>query len=380
MRFLAAPARLAAGALGLCFVQPLLADDTQNPSMPAQADEHPMHDPGMMPSHPAPDPISLAGTRLHQPGQVMFMYRYMHMDMTQLAKGDDDLNTRDVATMRNHNAGRPGQPPTWRGAPENMSVDMHMFGAMVGVTNDLSVMAMLPYLDKQMRMVTFAGATGTTELGTSNNETSGIGDVAASALYRLYDNEIHHVHLQAGLSFPTGSITESGRMLMPNGQMMKMRLPYGMQLGTGTYALLPGLTYWGADGRWNWGAQATGQINLGENDEGYTFGDRAFLTAWGVYTLGFGFSGSARLSQTYTGDIDGHDSRISGAMPTADPNNYGGWNTSAAFGVNYRVPDGPLAGLNPGVEFSVPLYQNVNGPQLKEAWTVFAGVRKTFTF
>ena len=111
MRFLAASARLAAGAVGLCFVQPLLADDTQNPSMPAQADEHPMHDPGTMPSHPAPDPISLAGTRLHQPGQVMFMYRYMHMNMTQLAKGDDDLSTRDVATMHNHNAGRPGQPP-----------------------------------------------------------------------------------------------------------------------------------------------------------------------------------------------------------------------------------------------------------------------------
>lgn len=371
---------LTAGALGMCLVHPVFADDAQTPTMPAQPNETPAHDHGMMPSHPAPDPISLAGTRLHKAGQVMFNYRYMHMDMTKLADGDNGLSTQDVATMRNHNAGMPGQPATYRSAPQNMSVDMHMFGAMVGVTDDLSVMAMLPYVIKQMEMVTYRGMSGTTELGTSNNETSGIGDVAASALYRLYDEGIHHLHLQAGLSFPTGSTTEKGRMLMANGQVMEMRLPYGMQLGTGTYGLLPGLTYWGASGDWNWGMQALGQINLGDNDQGYTFGDRAFATVWGGYSLGLGFSLSARLSQTYVGDIDGKDKRITGPTPTADPDNYGGWNTSAAFGVNYRVPDGPLMGINPGVEISVPLYQNVNGPQLREAYTVFAGVRKTFTF
>ncbi|MBK8175575.1 MAG: transporter [Rhodospirillales bacterium] len=380
MRSFAARTCLMAGTAGVCLVHPAFAEDTSMPNMSTQSDDPLTHGQGMMPFHSAPDPAGLAGTRLHKPGQIMFTYRYMHMDMSQLADGDDDLSPKDVATMRNHNAGKPGQPLTWRSAPQNMTVDMHMFGVMAGVTDDLSVMVMLPYVTKQMEMVTFSGMTGTTELGTSKNETSGIGDVAASALYRLYEDQTHHVHMQAGLSFPTGSTTEKGRMLMANGQVMEMRLPYGMQLGTGTYGLLPGLTYWGARGSWNWGAQALGQINLGENDQGYTFGDRAFSTAWGGYSLGLGFSISARLSQTYVGDIDGKDSRVTGPTPTADPNNYGGWNTSAGFGVNYRVADGPLMGLNPGVEVSVPLYQNVNGPQLKEAWTVFAGVRKTFTF
>jgi hypothetical protein len=380
MRTCAARACLTAAALGMALVHPLFADDATTPTMPAPSSEPKTHDHPMMPAHPAPDPISLAGTRLHKPGQVMLTYRYMHMDMTQLADGDDDLSTRDIATLPNHNAGKPGQPMTWRAAPESMTVDMHMFGVMAGVTDDLTLMAMFPYVVKQMDMVTFRGMTGTTELGTSHNETSGIGDVSATAHYGLFKDAIHHVHLQAGLSFPTGSIREKGRMLMANGQTREMRLPYGTQLGTGSYGLLPGITYWGALGDWNWGAQVLGQIFLGDNDEGYTFGDRGFVTAWGGYSLGHGFNLSARLSQTHIGDIDGEDDLITGATPTADPNNYGGWNTSAAFGVNYRVPDGLLKGVNPGVEISVPLYQNVNGPQLKEAWTVFAGIRKTFTF
>lgn len=357
------------------------ADATTSPvPMPMPQDTAmPMSSNATMPGH-VPAPISVMGAHLHKPGQVMFTYRYMHMDMRQLADGDDDLSTSDVATMRNHNAGRPGQPATWRSAPENMTMDMHMLGMMAGVTNDLTMMAMIPYVTKQAEMVTFAGPAGTTELGTSKNETSGFGDASLSALYRLYDDATNHVHLSAGVSFPTGSITQSGRMLMPTGMVMKRRLPYGMQLGTGTYNLLPGLTYTGGHGHWNWGAQALGQIPLGDNDEGYRFGNSAYGTGWIGYSVGWGFNLSTRLAQSYAGKINGNDNDITGASPTADPDNYGGWKTSAAFGVNYKVFEGPLKGLNPGVEVSVPIYQYLNGPQLKESWSVSAGVRKTFTF
>jgi len=68
------------------------------------------------------------------------------------------------------------------------------------------------------------------------------------------------------------------------------------------------------------------------------------------------------------------------SSPTTDPNNYGGWKTLASFGLDYRVPDGLLKGVTPGIEFTVPLYQDLNGPQLEDAWTLFVGVRKVFTF
>lgn len=329
---------------------------------------------------PAAPPIGIGGGRVIKPGQLMLSYRYMRTQKNELLMGDDGVSTTKVATMRNHFAGSPGQPATYRSAPQNMTMQVHLFGAQVGITDNLSAMIGVPYVIKERTAVTFAGPSGTTELGTFENETSGIGDVAVSALYKLYDDPIHHLHLMAGISFPTGSIREDGKTLQPDGTTSRRRLAYGLQLGTGTYNLLPGLTYWGAYGDWNWGVQAVGQINLGENDEGYTFGDRAYVTGWGGYTLGYGFTTSLRLSQEYTSDIDGNDNSITGASPTTDPNNYGGWKTLASLGLNYRVLEGPLKGVTPGVEFTLPLYQNLNGPQLSDAWTLFVGVRKVFTF
>lgn len=378
MRSLAAS--MSAGWFCLFCVQAAIADDdlvAQSASGTNAAPASPRPMTMMMPAVP---PIGIGGGRVIKPGQLMLSYRYMLSQKNQLAKGDDSVSTTDVATMRNHFAGRPGQPATYRSAPENMTVQVHAFGAQVGITDELSAMIGIPYVIKERTAVTFQGPSGTTKLGTFENETSGIGDISVSGLYKLYDDSVHHLHLMAGVSFPTGSIREDGKTLQPNGTTSRRRLAYGLQLGTGTYNLLPGLTYWGASGDWNWGIQALGQINLGENDEGYTFGDLAYVSAWGGYTLGYGFTASVRLSQEYRGDIDGNDNSITGASPTSDPNNYGGWKTLASIGLDYRVPEGPLKGVTPGIEFTVPLYQDLNGPQLEDAWTLFVGVRKVFTF
>lgn len=361
-----------AGWLCLCIAPVALAADPLS-STPAASQPLPM----MM---PPPPPFSVAPARVVKPGQVLLNYRYMLNEKRELADGDDTLSTTEVATLPNHNAGQPGQPATYRVVPESMTVQTHLFAIQAGITPDLSAVVTVPYVSKERKAVTFQGPAGTTKLATFENETSGLGDVAASLLYKLYDDPTHHVHLMAGLSFPTGSIREKGATLAPNGTFSQRRLAYGLQLGTGTYDLLPGLTYWGADGRWNWGVQAFGRIGLGENDEGYSFGDAAYVNAWGGYSIGYGFTITAGLGQQYAGDIDGEDDALTGASPTTDPNNYGGWKTSATFGVNYRVPEGPLMGFNPGIELMLPLYQDLNGPQLTDAWTLFVGVRKVFTF
>jgi|APTNR8051073442_1049403.scaffolds.fasta_scaffold04178_3 hypothetical protein len=355
-----------------------IADDQSMATHPTAADTAMPNGHHMMMT--PPPPIGVGGGRVVKPGQVMLNYRYMRLLKNQLGDGDNTLSTTKVATLRNHNAGNPGQPDVYRNAPENMTMQAHMFGAQVGITDDLSAMIGVPYIIKERKAVTFAGPVGTTKLAEFENETSGVGDVAVSGLYKVYGDETHHLHMMAGLSFPTGSIREKGKVIQPNGETVKRRLAYGLQLGSGTYDLLPGITYWGAEGRWNWGVQAQGRVHLGDNDEGYTLGDQVSATAWGGFSLGLGFAASARLIQTYQGDIDGEDDFLTGASPTTDPNNYGGWKTSAAFGLTYRDPDGPLMGISPGIEVSVPLYQDLNGPQLRDAYTVFAGVRKVFTF
>jgi hypothetical protein len=85
-------------------------------------------------------------------------------------------------------------------------------------------------------------------------------------------------------------------MLSPMGIMMEMRSSYGMQLGTGTYNLLPSLTYLGSAGHLGWGAQMKARIALeDENDEGYRWGNLYEATAWLSYKLTDGLSGTARL-------------------------------------------------------------------------------------
>ena len=64
---------------------------------------------------------------------------------------------------------------------------------------------------------------------------------------------MHKLHLNAGLSLPTGDIDEEDDVLAPTGMRPTLRLPYAMQLGTGTWDLLPGLTYNGNHHQWGWG-------------------------------------------------------------------------------------------------------------------------------
>lgn len=51
-----------------------------------------------------------------------------------------------------------------------------------------------------------------------------------------------------------------------------------MQLGSGTWCLLPGLTLLGQAAGFSWGAQRVALVRLGENDNDYSLGDRFNLT------------------------------------------------------------------------------------------------------
>ncbi|MDA7949372.1 MAG: transporter [Hyphomicrobiaceae bacterium] len=192
-------------------------------------------------------PIGVMGDHRHHTGELMLSYRFMRMWMEGNRIGDDDVSPETiVTTVPNPFFGNPGQPPTLRVVPKDMSMDMHMFGAMYGVNDRVTLMGMVPYIEKKMDHITFQGGAGTTRLGTFETSSDGIGDVSLTALIGLYDEKTPdretHVNLVLGLSAPTGSITERGTVLAPNNTRPNVRLPYAMQLGSGTWDLLPGVT------------------------------------------------------------------------------------------------------------------------------------------
>jgi len=253
-----------------------------------------------------------------------------------------------------------------------------MLGLMYAPTEDITLMFMLNYLEKSMDHVTFAGMMGTTRLGTFTTGSSGLGDTRASALWRLFDSGVHHLHLNLGVSAPTGSIDEEDRVLTPMNTRPTLRLPYAMQLGSGTWDLEPGLTYTGSHARLGWGAQYLATVRLGENDEDYTLGDRHQLTGWGSYRPVGWASLSVRLTYLDEDSIDGRDPLIAAPVTTANPDNYGGERLDLGLGINLVGQQGGLRGHRLAIEYQTTVDQDANGVQLEMQSMLTLGYQYAF--
>lgn len=277
------------------------------------------------------------------------------MDMDGNRDGTDSLSTREVLEQF---------PVT----PVDMSMEMHMLGAMYAPTDNLTLMAMAPYISKEMDHVTRMGVRFTTD-------SDGFGDIKTTALYKIFDQDRQRLHLHFGLSFPTGSIEERDDTPAGDDQI----LPYPMQIGSGTFDLLPGITYLGQSDQGSWGAQALTTLRLGENSNDYRLGNQLQLTGWIARNLTDWLSTSIRLKGMTWGNIDGADDRLNPMMiPTADPDRRGGTQLNLGLGVNLYAPRGNLKGSRLAMEFELPLYRSLDGPQLETDWQLTVGLQTSF--
>ena len=202
-----------------------------------------------------------------------------------------------------------------------------------------------------------------------STETDGIGDLGLNALFVLHHGDATRVHGSLGLSAPTGSIDERG----DTPAMANAKLPYPMQLGSGTWDILPAVTALFQTPSLSLGAQVSARFRLDENDNDYTLGDRVAMTAWVACPLNQSLSLSARLDYSDWDDIDGADPDLNPMMvPTARTDLRGGSRLDAGLGANLYIRDGILAGNRIALEFQVPVHQDLDGPQLETdlIWTL----------
>ena len=326
-------------------------------------------------------PIGVMADHRHKKGEVMFSYRYMTMDMNGSRDGTNQPSPETIATtVPNIFFGAPGQPPTLRVVPEQMKMDMHMVGAMYGLSDRVTLMGMGSYLTNDMDHTTFQGGMGTNILGGFNTKSEGFGDTTLAAIIGLDDGstKAREVNLNLGVSIPTGSNTENDQILTPMGDTPSPRLPYPMQLGSGTFDLKSALTYSGRGDKFGWGAQSSTRIPLEKNKEGYKLGSRFEATAWLAYEPDYWISFSGRLKATSQGDISGSDAAIMAPVQTADPANHGGEQVQALFGINLAGQSGWLRGQRLAFEIGVPIYRDLNGPQLETDSVLTIGWQKAF--
>ena len=120
-------------------------------------------------------------------------------------------------------------------------------------------------------------------------------------------------------------------------------------------------------------------IRIGENDEDYALGDIHALTGWIAYELRDDVSVSLRAAGSTQGDIDGRDPRIMGPVQTANPDFHGGERIALSAGLNLAPQSGVLKGHRLAFEIGLPVYQDLNGPQMEADWTFTVGWQKSFS-
>ena len=325
-------------------------------------------------------PISVMGDHTHRKGGWMLSYRYMNMQMDGMRSGTARVNSQNIFAAN------------YAVAPENMTMEMHMLGMMYAPTNKLTLMAMANYIDTEMEhhvsLEPLVTAIGDDQFTTRSN---GLGDIRLSALYRFYLEENCKAHFGIGLSLPTGSIDEKDRTPRPPARMgdqpsfNKHQLPASMQLGSGTFDLLPSLTYVQQFTDWSWGTQVRTVIRLeDENENNYRLGHKFELINWISYNLSDWLGISGGLNYTYTGELKGDQKDVGTtammgrSVTTAFGDNYGGERTNVIFGINLLKPTGFLTGHRLSLDLHLPLWQDLSGYQVETDSVLTVGWQKAF--
>jgi hypothetical protein len=293
----------------------------------------------------------MGGGHAHAKGEWMVSYRYMKMSMDGVRSGDSRIGNSEVLTSGTG---------TFMVTPTDMDMEMHMLGFMNAVSDETTVMVMLPYIRSTMNHVMASG-------GRFKTRAESLGDLKVSGVHVL-DQGVHHQWLvNMGLSAPTGAIDEID--FTPAGTV---RLPYPMQPGSGTWDLFPGVTYLEhIRGPWSGGFQASGVIRLGRNGYDYSLGNELGVTHRIARQLDETNSVSLRFNHRAWDNIDGADSAQTGAptVPTKRTDMRGGFRSDLLIGWSSEQASGHRV----AVEFGVPIYQKLEGIQLETDWTLGMG-------
>lgn len=319
-----------------------------------------------------PTPAGVMISHVHQKNEWMISYRLMNMDMNGVLNGSKSIPSNDVFA-------------NYLMSPSKMRMDMHMLMGMVGITDRLTSMVMFNYGVNSMEMTPFTieghihpGMEGmNTKTGAHSMKTAGFGDVKVQLLYGLIQRSNQQLLISGGLSLPVGSIQKKGSsvdMMYPNS-----RFPYSMQLGSGTVDFLPCINYLYQISDFTFNAQVSSVVRLGYNRVGYKLGNELTINPWIAYNWIDNLTSSVRFETTIWNKINGIDPTVySYNEPSANSLNYGGKRANLFLGSTYQFQNGFFAKNRFGIEYGIPVYQNLNGIQMNLKHSIYLSWSITF--
>jgi hypothetical protein len=278
-------------------------------------------------------------------GEWLVSYRYTRRKFEGLRDGTDSVSVSSIL----------GDPYT--SVPLERVADVHLFGVSFAPHDRLTLELTIPYVRLDLARINLDGS--------PRASADGVGDLRMTALVPFIRHKGQRSHVSMGLSAPTGSIRapdEDG-----------VRLPYDMQVGTGTWFFYPGITYRGHLDRFSWGMQAIGVFPVRKNDLGYSRGAGIDATGWLSWRFADWLSSSLRLGWEKFGNIAGEDLGLDkNISPLNDNKRVAGTRLNLVPGINIKLPilKGPILAM----EGTWPAYQSLDGPQLETEWVFTAGL------
>ncbi len=347
-------------------------------------------------TRPPPPPLAVFGDSMPEPGHVTLSVIPQFGENGHLLVGTHNVTQQQVASTF------PGwywdPAVAYTTMPQAQFLETQTATLAYGLMKDVSIVLATGTQERHSHLVVMSGTkalTGATlgafgtliPLGTSYPGTDSLLDTQASVIWRAYEDKINRVKINLGMSFPTGSNHNMGGSVVntsggygfiygTNGVGNQINQAfYGMQSGTNTFDVLPGIMYAGVILPWSWGVSYRARLPVTTNPEGYKWGNYQEANGWIGYTWFKGFTTTFRLNYTIQSQIAGADPWLMGKLPSANPDNYGGKLIQVFGGADI---DGALwgaPGFSIGLEAGVPVYQNLNGPQLSRIWQAGMALR-----
>ena len=313
-------------------------------------------------------PLNIFGGGIPEPKEFRFKFSQMIMEMGPLRDGTDEISNDDLIGSANGT--------NFPALPTNMQMYMTMIGAAYSFSDDFAVMGMTSYIENTMHMNLKNGKDFTMTSG-------GVGDITLLGKYRAYadDNLVptNQVSVLFGLSLPSGSINKKFSK-HTNDTFNGSLLPFKMQLGSGTVDPIIGLTYQGSRDPFWWGFNTQLEGHIYDNEQGYRRAQELRYDFYAMKQVHDKVVVHAQLNGWYEGKFsdEAYDVRVFGAghnalstannliSPLFDPDNYGGHKLHFGLGVQFQ----PLPLHVMELTASVPIHQDLNGPQLQDNWMV----------
>lgn len=293
---------------------------------------------------PPPPPLGARLAETLEGDRVRVGYSFERVRYAGLRTGSDHLTPDQARGF--------GFPET----PRALDATVHTFEVAWAPHPRVTLVFAVPFVQNEYERFDLGG-------GRRQSQSEGVGDLGFALVVPFIRKGFESSQIHIGFDVPTGSIRRSdeGRTL-----------PYEVQPGNGSVDLEWGWTYKGELDRVSWGGQVAGRHPVGRNGRDWRAGSRFTGRIWGVVRVVGGLSASLRADWEKQNEIEGFDRTFQPPLnPAEDPELQDGVMLALAPGLSLEVP--ALAGQRLGVEIGIPIYQDLDGPQLERDWSFRAG-------